>query len=174
MKKLGIERLRLRTVDRAEEEVSYDTLKAGALRIAAGLQAAGLEPRQTVAIMLPTSADYFYTYLGILLAGGVPVPIYPPARINQIEEHVRRHATILANAQVAILVTVPEAMAVARLLEAHVPGLKRVATPEALAQARRTRLLGERIVFPNQKRRCDRDESARELRVERWRSSWQT
>ena len=30
--------------------------------------------------MLPTGRDYFFAYLGILLAGGVPVPIYPPFR----------------------------------------------------------------------------------------------
>ena len=86
--------------------------------------------------MLPTSPEYFYTYLGALLAGGVPVPIYPPARMSQIEDHVRRHAGILANAQAAILVTVPEAMAVARLLEASVPGLRRVLTAAALVEQR--------------------------------------
>ena len=120
--------------DAGEEEISYAKLKAGAVRVAAGLQSHGLEPRQAVAIMLPTSSDYFYAYFGILLAGGIPVPIYPPARLNQIEEHVRRHAGILANAQAAILITVPEAMPVAHLLAAHVPGLRRVVIAGALSQ----------------------------------------
>ncbi|HET6719288.1 MAG TPA: AMP-binding protein [Rhodocyclaceae bacterium] len=111
-----------------ELPITYRQLREQADRVAAGLQHAGLEAGQTVAIMLPTGADYFYTYFGILRAGGVPVPIYPPARLSQIEEHVRRHAGILANAQVAILVTVPEARAVARLLEARVPGLRHVVT----------------------------------------------
>ena len=39
------------------------------------LQRAGLQPGQSVAIMLPTSPGYFPTYLGILPAGGIPVPI---------------------------------------------------------------------------------------------------
>ncbi|MGZ8265519.1 MAG: AMP-binding protein, partial [Burkholderiales bacterium] len=72
---------------------------------------------------------------GILLAGGIPVPIYPPARMSQIEEHVRRHAGILANAQTAVLVTVPEAMPVARLLEAHVPGIRRIVAAKTLSQS---------------------------------------
>jgi 1-acyl-sn-glycerol-3-phosphate acyltransferase len=110
--------------DAGEEQLTYAQLKTGAQRVAAALQARALEPRQTVAIMLPTSLEYLYTYFGILLAGATPVPIYPPARMNQIEEHVRRHATILANARVTMLVTVPEARAVARLMEAYVPGLK--------------------------------------------------
>ena len=117
-----------------EEELSYSRLRAGAEAVAAGLQARGLLPRDAVAIMLPTCCEYFYTYFGILLAGGIPVPIYPPARLAQIEEHVRRHAGILGNAQVATLVTVAEAMTVARLLEAQVPGLKHVVTAAELAR----------------------------------------
>jgi 1-acyl-sn-glycerol-3-phosphate acyltransferase len=114
--------------DSGETNISYRDLQRHADVVAAGLQREGLEPRQTVAIMLPTSPEYFHTYFGILRAGGIPVPIYPPARLSQIEEHVRRHAGILANAQASILVTVPEARGVARLLEARVEGLRRVVT----------------------------------------------
>ncbi|MFN3565753.1 MAG: AMP-binding protein, partial [Burkholderiaceae bacterium] len=120
--------------DDAVAPISFRRLADGAAAIAAGLQRAGVEPRQCVAIMLPTSPEYFDVYLGILLAGGIPVPIYPPARASQLEEHVLRHAGILANAQAAILVTVPEAKVVARLLQARVPGLRRVVTPQALAE----------------------------------------
>jgi 1-acyl-sn-glycerol-3-phosphate acyltransferase len=120
--------------DAGEEDISYGKLHAGAVAVAAGLLRAGLEARQAVAIMLPTSPDYFYTYFGILLAGGIPVPIYPPARLAQIEEHVRRHGRILANAQAKLLVTVPEGRAVGRLLEAAVPGLRRVLVAADLTQ----------------------------------------
>lgn len=111
-----------------EQRIDYVRLQAGAAAVAAGLRSSGLMPRQTVAIMLPTCVDYFFSYFGILLAGGIPVPIYPPARLSQIEEHVRRHTGILANAEASMLITVPEAMTVARLLEAGVPGLSRVVT----------------------------------------------
>ena len=101
--------------------------------MAAGLQRAGVQPRQCVAIMLPTSPEYFSTYLGILRAGAIPVPIYPPARASQLEEHVLRHTGILDNARATLLVTVPEAMVVARLLQARVAGLRHVVTPQQLA-----------------------------------------
>jgi 1-acyl-sn-glycerol-3-phosphate acyltransferase len=101
--------------------------------VAAGLQRAGVQPRQCVAIMLPTSPEYFSTYLGILRAGAIPVPIYPPARASQLEEHVLRHTGILDNARATLLVTVSEAMAVARLLQARVAGLRHVVTPQQLA-----------------------------------------
>ncbi|HEX7156228.1 MAG TPA: AMP-binding protein, partial [Burkholderiaceae bacterium] len=120
--------------DGGQRGVSYRELAAGADAIAAGLQRCGLQPRQCVAIMLPTSAEYFQTYLGIIRAGGVPVPIYPPARASQLEEHVVRHTQILLNAQAAAMVTVPEAMTVAQLLRARVPGLRHIVTPQSLAQ----------------------------------------
>jgi len=115
-----------------EEEISYGRLRSEAAAVAEGLRELALKRGQTVAIMLPTGPGYFFTYLGVLLAGGVPVPIYPPARAAQIADHVRRHARILANAGSTILVTVPEAMPVARLLEATVPGLRRIVTVDHL------------------------------------------
>ncbi len=118
--------------EQTETAISYRQLHDESAALAAGLQRAGLEPGQTVAIMLPTSPAYFFTYLGILRAGGVPVPIYPPARPSQLEDHVSRHTGILTNARTALLVSVPEAMKVARLLQARVPGLRAVHTPEEL------------------------------------------
>ena len=118
--------------DDQETPLTYRRLDEASAAIAAGLQRAGVGPRQCVAIMLPTSADYFFAYLGILKAGAIPVPIYPPARVSQLEEHVRRHTGILANAQAVLLVTLPEAIGVARLLQVGVPGLRRVATPADL------------------------------------------
>ena len=124
--------------DGGESPITYRDLLRQVEFVAAGLQRHGLEPRQTVAIMLPTSPEYFHTYFGILLAGGIPVPIYPPARMSQIEEHVRRHAGILSNAEASILVTVPEARGVARLLEARVAGLRRVVTVAELTERQDT------------------------------------
>jgi len=117
----------------SERPFSYRELADAGAAVAAGLQHAGVQPRECVAIMLPTSPEYFSTYLGILLAGAVPVPIYPPARAAQLEEHVLRHSGILDNARATLLVTVPEAMIVARLLQARVAGLRHVVTPAQLA-----------------------------------------
>ncbi len=116
-----------------EHAITYRGLATSASAIAAGLQRAGVLPRQCVAIMLPTSPEYFATYFGILLAGAIPVPIYPPARASQLEDHVLRHTGILANAQACVLVTVPEARVVARLLQARVPGLRHVLTAAQLS-----------------------------------------
>ena len=119
--------------DGGELHISYQMLADAATARAAALQAAGVRPRQCVAIMLPTGDEYFYCYFGILMAGAIPVPIYPPARASQLQDHVLRHRGILANAGAVMLITVPEARGVARLLQAHVPGLRQVLTPAQLA-----------------------------------------
>lgn len=118
-----------------EEEISYAVLQQRADAVAAGLRKRDLLPGQTVAIMLPTSLEYFFSFYGVLRAGGIPVPIYPPARLSQIEEHLRRHARILDNARAAMLITVAEAKPFARLLRLQVERLRTVVTPEELLEA---------------------------------------
>ncbi|QHF28949.1 MULTISPECIES: AMP-binding protein [Pseudomonas] len=111
-----------------QEAISYGALHQGALAVAAGLQRSGLRAGQTVALMLPTGRDFLQGFLGILLAGGVPVPIYPPLRLSQIEEHLRRQAGILHNAEAKVLITVTQAKLLARLLRPQVPSLVRIAS----------------------------------------------
>jgi acyl carrier protein len=118
--------------DGAETPITYRQLYDGALGYAARLAAAGLEPGQRVAIMLPTSRAYLNAFYGTLLAGGVPVPLYPPARLTTIEDHMTRHVGILKNAGASIMITIPEAKALAYLLRAQVESLRAVLMPSDL------------------------------------------
>jgi acyl carrier protein len=120
--------------EQRESRITYKLLWEGALRYAARLAEAGLAPGQTVAIMLPTSADYLYCFYGVLLAGGVPVPLYPPARLATIEDHMTRHVGILKSCGAAIMVTIPEAKALAWLLRAQVESLRAVLVPQDFAE----------------------------------------
>jgi 1-acyl-sn-glycerol-3-phosphate acyltransferase len=114
------------------QPITYAELLGEARRIATGLVARGLLPRQTVALMLPTGRSYLTSFFGVMLAGGIPVPIYPPARLAQIEDHLRRHARILSNAETVFIITVPQAKGVAALLRAEAPSLIEIVTPEEL------------------------------------------
>jgi acyl carrier protein len=111
------------------ESLSYRALWEGALGYAARLAEAGLAPGGTVAIMLPTSKEYLFSFYGTLLAGGIPVPLYPPARLTTIEDHLTRHVGILKSAGAAIMVTIPEAKPIAWLLRAQVESLRAVLMP---------------------------------------------
>jgi 1-acyl-sn-glycerol-3-phosphate acyltransferase len=118
-----------------EEVVTYQMLWDGAERVAAGLRDRDLEMGQRVAIMLPTGRAFFEAYFGALLAGGVPVPIYPPFRRSAIGEHLRRHAGILGNAQVPVLIAPEEARLFGRLMRSQVETLRHLATVEELRLA---------------------------------------
>ncbi len=108
------------------QDITYAGLLETSLRVAAGLQARGLQPNETVAIMLPTSSDFFYSFFGVMLAGGIAVPIYPPARPDKIEEYVRRQVKILHNAEVRFLITWDRAKSVSNLMGLSLPSLQGV------------------------------------------------
>lgn len=114
------------------DQMSYGRLAATAREVAAGLVAHDIDPGDRVALMLPTSIDFFCAFFGILYAGAVPVPIYPPMRPAQIEEHLRRQAGILNNAEARMLVTMPDALGVAALLRAQVSSLDSVVSVAGL------------------------------------------
>ncbi len=119
----------------AVDELSFGALWREASVVAAGLRERQLSPGNTVAIMLPTGRDYFVTFFGVLLAGCVPVPIYPPGRPSGLGEHLRRHVRLLDNAQAAALVTVPAARSLARLIAPQIPTLRHVVIVGDLATA---------------------------------------
>ena len=114
------------------EVITYAQLQTGAEKVAASLQQHGLKMGDPVAIMLPTGKEYFFSFFGILMAGGIPVPIYPPARPSQIEDHILRHTKILQNCLAHILITVPEAVSLAQLLKSHVPSLEQIVSASKL------------------------------------------
>jgi acyl carrier protein len=117
------------------QDISYRQLIETASRVAAGLAASGLRRDETVAIMLPTCADFFYAFFGVMLAGGIPVPIYPPARPDKIEEYVRRQIAILTNAEVRFLISFERVKTVADILKLSLSSLTAVTSVEALARA---------------------------------------
>jgi acyl-CoA synthetase (AMP-forming)/AMP-acid ligase II len=112
---------------------TYRRLAAAAREAAQGLIERDVMPGDRIALMLPTGRDFFVAFFAILYAGAVPVPIYPPMRLSQIEEHLRRQAGILGNAGARILITVPEARGAAALLQAQVESLTAVESVAGLS-----------------------------------------
>lgn len=117
------------------DTMTYGALLAAAHEVAAGLRDIGIRPGRCVALMLPTGLEFFHSFYGILLAGAIPVPIYPPTRRGQIEDHLRRQAGILQNCEAAALITFDAARMVARILSGLVPTLREVTTPQELRAA---------------------------------------
>ncbi|MDL0432658.1 AMP-binding protein [Marinobacter sp. TBZ242] len=108
--------------------LTFGDLHKGALRVANGLFQHDIEERDTIALMLPTGHDYFYGFFGALYANAIPVPLYPPMRASEIEEHLKRQASILNNAKARVMITVPEAKKLAAVVKGMVPSLEHVLT----------------------------------------------
>lgn len=115
-----------------EDSLTYAELWQGAQKVAAGLQQHGLRPGESAAIMLPSGKDYFFSFYAILMAGAIPVPIYPPVRRSQLEDHLIRHSGILNNCVASMLISMHEAKVIAQLLKSQVGSLRDVVTVEEL------------------------------------------
>jgi fatty-acyl-CoA synthase len=115
--------------------LNFGELYAAGQRCATELARRGVPAGGCVALMLPTSRAFFVSYTGILLAGAIPVPIYPPFRADRIEEYAARQSAILNNAEVCLLLTFRRAEAVAKLLRPRVRSLSEVADAEKLIEA---------------------------------------
>ncbi|MGH8745419.1 MAG: AMP-binding protein, partial [Burkholderiales bacterium] len=119
----------------AAEGISFGVLGEAARGFAAGLAARGIAPGDRVAIMLPTSRRFFVAFYGTLRAGAIPVPLNPPARPAQLEQHFRRIAGIVANSGARIFVAVEAAKPFAHVLQAHAEGLDEVAIVDEVLQS---------------------------------------
>lgn len=118
--------------DGATEALRYGDLQSSSGSIARALAREGVMPGQCVALMLPSGLDFFRCFYGILYAGAIPVPMYPPARPAQLEDHLRRQAAILRNCQAPLLITFEQVRPLARLLTGLAPEMKRIVTPDGL------------------------------------------
>ena len=115
-----------------EKKITYGQLFNKATAMAHGLKNYGLNSEDTVAIMLPTCEDFFYVFFAVLLAGGVPVPIYPPFRADRVAEYAKREATILNNAETRILVTFHQGEILSKILKTFIPSLREIISSDSL------------------------------------------
>lgn len=58
-----------------------------ALRVAGGLAARGVARGDRVALIFPTGPAFIESFFGIVAAGAVPVPLYPPVRLGRLGEY---------------------------------------------------------------------------------------
>jgi fatty-acyl-CoA synthase len=105
------------------ETVTNAELLARAIAVAERLIARGIAPGDRVALMLPTGRGFFAAFAGTMVAGAVPVPIYPPFRADRLEEYAARQAGILRSAGAKLLITFGRVAPLARLMKPRVGSL---------------------------------------------------
>jgi fatty-acyl-CoA synthase len=94
-------------VNRKEEEheVPIARVRERALSVAADLLARGVCKGDRVALVLPTCPEFVECFFGVLCAGAIPVPLYPPVRLGKLDEYHRRTAAMLHAVEATLVVT---------------------------------------------------------------------
>lgn len=114
--------------------MTYGEVLERSRQFASSLVARGLSHGERVMIMLPSGSTFFSAFFGTLLAGGVPVPLYPPYFASQIEDFLSRYEPIAADCQASFLITFKDVRILAAGAAAVVKSLRGVLTPEDLAK----------------------------------------
>ena len=78
-----------------ETQLSWSDVHARSRRVAAGLERLGVGPGERVALVLRTEPAFLDAFFGTLLAGAVPVPLYPPVRLGRLDEYVATTARMI-------------------------------------------------------------------------------
>lgn len=94
-------------LDREERYFGYEELEAEAHRRAAHLRARGLEAGDRLAVVVPEPHEFVLTFLGAVVAGVVPVPVYPRASFKNVEGYVDTLAHVARTAGARHVVAMP-------------------------------------------------------------------
>jgi acyl-CoA synthetase (AMP-forming)/AMP-acid ligase II len=96
--------LAFRDAQERDQPLGFAELHERAMRTAGGLRELGIRRGDRVAIVLPTGRDFMDAFFGALLAGAVPVPLYPPVRLGRLDEfHLRTARMLKASGARAVL-----------------------------------------------------------------------
>lgn len=101
----GVRWLTLYEKDRVSCTLTFAELQEGACAWAAALGERGVAPGDRVLLVLPTGRAFYEAYWGILEAGAVPVPAYPPVRLGRIAEYLQALAGTIQNCGAVTLIT---------------------------------------------------------------------
>ena len=91
--------------DETDHRVAMGEIRQRARSVAAALRNRGVAPGDRVAVVLPTGPDFVACFFGVLLAGAIVVPLYPPVRLGKLAEYHQRTAAMLQAVQAALVIT---------------------------------------------------------------------
>ena len=112
--------------------LTFPQLRDATTTAAAGLTSLGLVRGDRVGLMLVEPEEFVVVFLAALRLGIVPVPLYPPRSLGQLDAHVRHTAAIARAAQARALVVTPRLRPLLTRLVGEVPGLRRVADSDTV------------------------------------------
>jgi fatty-acyl-CoA synthase len=131
--------------DASEASFSYTAIERASARYGGALQALGLQKGDRVALVLPTNEDFVLCFFGALRAGIIPVPIYPPLGLGQLQGYLDNTRHIVRKSGAKVLVTDARIKRLLGTVQAGAPDLEQVVAVEAVRESQE-RLRAARIV----------------------------
>jgi fatty-acyl-CoA synthase len=122
-------------IDPSETAFSFTAVERVSARFGGALQALGLRKGDRVALILPNNDDFVLCFLGAIRAGIVPVPIYPPMALGQLQAYVDNTRHIVAKSGARALVTTSKIKRLLGTVQAASPALEQVVAVEGIRES---------------------------------------
>jgi fatty-acyl-CoA synthase len=119
----------------SEASFSFTAVERISARFGGALQALGLRKGDRVALILPTNDDFVLCFLGAIRAGVVPVPIYPPMALSQLQTYLDNTRHIVAKSGARVLVTTAKIKRLLGTVQAACPALEQVVAIEGIRES---------------------------------------
>src|SRR3984957_2199414 len=119
----------------SEASFSYTAIERASARYGGALQALGLRKGDRVALILPTNEDFVLAFFGAIRAGIVPVPIYPPLGLGQLQGYLDNTRHIVAKSGARALVTSSKIKRLLGTVQASSPALEQVVAVEGIRES---------------------------------------
>jgi fatty-acyl-CoA synthase len=119
----------------SEATFSFIAIERASARYGGALQALGLKKGDRVALILPTSEDFILCFFGAIRAGVIPVPIYPPLGLGQLQSYLDNTRHIVAKSGARALVTTAKIKRLLGTVQAACPALEQVVAVEAIRES---------------------------------------
>jgi fatty-acyl-CoA synthase len=118
-----------------EAAFSFTAVERISARFGGALQALGLRKGDRVALILPTNDDFVLCFLGAIRAGVIPVPIYPPMALGQLQAYLDNTRHIVAKSGSRVLVTTAKIKRLLGTVQAACPALEQVVAIEGIRES---------------------------------------
>jgi fatty-acyl-CoA synthase len=119
----------------SEASFSYTALERASARYGGALQALGLKKGDRVALICPANEDFVLCFFGAIRAGIIPVPIYPPLGVGQLQGYLDNTRHIVAKSGARALVTTAQIKRLLGTVQASSPSLEQVVAVEAIRES---------------------------------------
>ncbi len=104
--------------------LSWGAVAEQSLHYGVRLRQKGVQPGDRVVIMLPTCPEYIYTFFGIIAAGAIPVPVYPPFNLRQLKQFLQTLVGVFNDSGASTIVFWKEVRPILGQALAQAPGVR--------------------------------------------------